>query len=505
MSARDSTEKPTEKPIEKPIEKPMERQGPVDVAVVGAGAAGLYAAIVAAEAGASVRLVSSSPLAQSASYRAQGGLAAAIAPDDTSELHLRDTLAAGRDAARESVARVLCEEAPERVRELDRRGVPWDRDAQGRLLLSLEGGHSKRRVVHAGGSATGRKVAGVLSRIALAHERIMVHERTSAVGLWTEAGRCVGVLAENAAFPARATLLATGGAAALWNRTTNPRGAVGTGLSLAHEAGAVLADLEFLQFHPTALVCEGEHDGFLLTEALRGEGARLLNAGGERFVDELAPRDAVARAITEELARTGSEAVLLDLRHLNLEGFPNIAQELERAGFDPRREPIPVAPAAHYAIGGVATDADGRASLSSLFAVGECACTGVHGANRLASNSLSECFVFGRRAALAAVLEPEISRSLPAPPPVGRLPMPGEATRRALWEHAGLIRDAGGLSRLLEDPYPLARLIASSAIARRESRGCHWRSDFPDTDEALAGRHTTLTPGRSEPSFALWA
>ena len=268
-----------------------------DVAVIGAGAAGLYTALVAAERGARVQLVSRSPLPQSASYWAQGGLAAALDSDDDPELHLADTLKAGRGATRLTAARVLCEEAPERVRELERRSIGFDRDAEGSLMLSLEGGHVRRRVVHAGGSATGRHLTSALSALVQSHESIEVRPRTAAQRLWVADGRCVGVLTDGGAILAGGTVLATGGAAALWLRHTNPPGAIGAGLVLAHDAGAALADLEFMQFHPTALVAPGATDGFLVTEAVRGEGARLLNASGERFVDELAPRDVVARAI----------------------------------------------------------------------------------------------------------------------------------------------------------------------------------------------------------------
>jgi L-aspartate oxidase len=476
------------------------------VAVVGAGAAGLYAALVAARAGARVALVSRSPLAQSASYWAQGGIAAALAADDSPERHLADTVAAARRAARESAARVLCEESPERVRELESLGVRFDADRHGALALGLEGGHSVRRVVHAGGAATGRRITRELSALAATDERIEVLELTAATALWVAGDRCVGVLAEPATGPATAvlagaTVLATGGAAALWERTTNPPGMVGTGMSLAVAAGAALADLELVQFHPTALAARSPRDGFLITEAIRGEGATLLNAAGERFVDELAPRDQVALAVEAVLA-TGAE-VRLDMRSLDVERFPNVVAVLREVGIEPTRDLIPVAPAAHYTMGGIATDLDGRSTLPGLYAVGESSCTGLHGANRLASNSLAECFVFGRRAALAAAAEPPPPADPRAPPQAIPRPFPSEATRAALWRHAGLERNAEGLELLLHDPLPLARLIAASALAREESRGAHQRSDHPDTDPGLDEMHASVhSDGR--PRFDRW-
>jgi L-aspartate oxidase len=469
--------------------------GRADVIVVGAGAAGLYTALVAAREGARVVLVSRSPLAESASYWAQGGIAAALAEDDSPELHLQDTLSAGRDASRESAARVLCEEAPERVHDLESLGVRFDADRRGALALGLEGGHSRRRVVHAGGSATGRRITRDLSALAAKHERIDALELTSASSLWVHDGRCIGVLAEDSEggtrpLAARGTVLATGGAAALWRRTSNPRGATGVGMTLAHAAGANLADLEFMQFHPTALVHpDDRHDGFLITEAVRGEGAKLITDEGERFVNELLPRDEVALAVETQLREGGT--VLLDMREIDLARFPNIVATLHAAGLDPARVPVPVAPAAHYTMGGVATSTEGRSSLSGLYAVGECGCTGLHGANRLASNSLAECFVFGHRAALAAVDEPEPAATAPPPSP-GPSPVPPPATRDALWRLAGLQRTREDLERLGEDPFPLARLIAASALARQESRGAHQRRDFPVTDPGYTHLHLTV-------------
>jgi L-aspartate oxidase len=480
------------------------------VAVVGAGAAGLYAALVAAREGARVVLVSRSPLAESASYWAQGGIAAALAAEDSPDKHLADTVAAGRGAARHSAARVLCQESPQRVRDLERLGVHFDADRRGRLALGLEGGHSCRRVVHAGGSATGRRITRDLSALVAVEERIVVLERTTASALWVRDGVCIGLVAEPTGSPGespqpllvRGTVLATGGAAALWERTTNPRGAIGAGMSLAHAAGAALADLELVQFHPTALVSDDSADGFLVTEAIRGEGALLVNADGERFVDELAPRDEVALAIRRELER-GAGSVRLDMRSVRGEHFPNVVSALRRAGIDPGRELVPVAPAAHYTMGGVAADLECRSTLPGLYAVGECACTGLHGANRLASNSLAECFVFGRRAALAALAEPPVPSDPGRAPPPGPPPVPPPETRGALWRAAGLERSAEGLRELAGDPFPLARVVGASALAREESRGAHQRVDHPETDPALDCMHTVVR-GSGAPAFERW-
>ncbi|MHB8656699.1 MAG: L-aspartate oxidase [Solirubrobacteraceae bacterium] len=473
----------------------MPAQQANQVIVVGAGAAGLYTSLCAARAGARVTLVSATPLAESSSYWAQGGLAAAMADDDAPELHLRDTLTAGRDLVRPSAARVLCREAAGAVEDLARLGVRFDADRLGRLALGLEGGHSARRVVHAGGAATGRRVIRQLSALVAEHPAIEVLEGSRVVGLLVSEERCAGVrLADGRGLGSQATVLATGGAAALWARTTNPAGATGGGLLLAHRAGAELADLELMQFHPTAVVGANGADGFLVTEAVRGEGALLLDSSGERFVDELAPRDEVARAVQRQMRRTGARWVDLDMRAVDPALFPNVVAALRQAGIDPEREPVPVAPAAHYMMGGIATDLEGRATVASLFAVGECSCTGLHGANRLASNSLTECFVFGARAARAASDErtrprhaDAAERPSPGPPP----PLSSES-REALWRRGGLERDGPGLRLLQADPHPLVRLIATSAVAREESRGAHQRIDFPNRDTCLDQKHIAL-------------
>ncbi len=470
--------------------------------VVGAGAAGLYTAVRASRQGARVTLVSATPLAESSSWWAQGGLAAAVSAQDSPERHLRDTITAGRDAVRESAARVLCDEAPEALSDLTRLGMPFDTDRDGRLALGLEGGHSVRRIVHAGGAATGRRLVRQLSAVVAEDPGIEVVEGRRAVQLLLLDGRCAGVrLEDGRVIASRAVVLATGGAAALWSRTTNPTGAQGGGLMLAFAAGATLADLELVQFHPTAVVGANGADGLLVTEAVRGEGARLLDSSGERFVDELAPRDEVARAVQRRMAATGAPAVGLDMRDVDPALFPNVVSALREAGIDPEHELVPVAPASHYMMGGIATDVDGRASLHGLYAVGECSCTGLHGANRLASNSLTECFVFGARAARSAMAEPapdpvavktaagdDAGRPQP-PPPIS------PASREALWRDAGLERDAAGLERLARDEHPLVRLIATCALTRTESRGAHQRSDCPERDTALDGRHVTIPAG----------
>jgi L-aspartate oxidase len=479
-------------------------QPDADVVVLGAGAAGLYAALTAAREGGRVVLVSATPLAETASYWAQGGLAAALAVDDSPERHLADTQTAGRGLVRTAAAELLCRDAPARVRDLERFGVHFDADRFGRLALGLEGGHSVRRVVHAGGSATGRRVVRELSAAVVAEPAIEVLERRRASGLWTRDGVCIGAVCDDGTgVVARGVIIATGGAAALWSRTTNPPGSQGTGLLLAYDAGAQLADLELMQFHPTAVIGVRGREGFLITEAVRGEGATLLDANGERFVDELAPRDEVSRAIHATIKAAQTGCVHLDMREIDPALFPNVVNALRDAGLDPTRELIPVAPAAHYMMGGIVTDLDGRSTVPGLYAVGEAACTGLHGANRLASNSLSECFVFGARAALRALGEPvPAPASAPPAPPVER-PAASRETRTRIWEHAGIERDREGLEPLLSEPYPLAPLIARSALMREETRGAHVRTDFPATDPALERMHVVVSR-EHEPTFERW-
>jgi L-aspartate oxidase len=386
---------------------------------------------------------------------------------------------------------VLVDEAPAAVHELRERGVVFDTDDGGELALGLEGGHTRRRIVHAGGSQTGHEITAKLAAMVGAEPRIAVRERTSALALWSDGERCHGLLADSERIAAAATVLATGGAAALWRRTTNPWGAIGAGPVFAAAAGADLADLEFCQFHPTALALPGTRfDGLLITEAVRGEGATLLDASGRRFTDELAPRDAVTAAILDRMEADGVGSVHLDLLGVDPERFASVFASLAEAGLDARSAPVPVSPAAHYTMGGIAVDLDGRSSLSGLYAVGECSCTGLHGANRLASNSLSECFVFGSRAALAT--RAESAGGDRPPPPEWRFEPPAEATREAVWQLAGPLRHPEQLRELLGNPYPLAVAIATAALERRESRGGHLRADHPELDPDLDGAHIVV-------------
>jgi L-aspartate oxidase len=459
---------------------------PCDVLVVGTGAAGLTAALAAADRGASVLMLTKGHAPDSSSWHAQGGIAGAIGDDDTAELHGIDTERAGRELCRPSAVHVLVEEGPERVRELIAMGVPFDPE------LSLEGGHSRRRVSSVDGAATGWAVTSLLSRSAVKSDHIVIREATAVRSLLVVDGRCLGVVTPDGPIAAKATILAMGGAAALWARSTNPPGQIGDAVAIGAAAGAAIADMEFMQFHPTVL----EGSRLLLTEALRGDGATLLNAAGERFVDELAPRDEVARSIV----RHGG--AFLDLRSIDRSRFPGLMVEIEESGYDPAAQPIPVSPAAHYTIGGIVTDLLGRTDIAGLYAAGECAATGVHGANRLASNSLLECLVFGRRAALASLDEPPLPSSVPVDVPVPPERVASQALREQVWRQAGVMRDPESLADLARSTDPVAAMVARFALVRDESRGVHYRIDAPVTDAAFDG-HFVLRPGRS-PSLEQW-
>jgi L-aspartate oxidase len=474
-----------------------------DVLVLGAGLAGLHAALHAAGQGAAVTLATKGGLRASNSYMAQGGVAAAVGGDDSFVHHAADTVTVGRGLSDPAAVRVLVEEGVERIADLERMGVGFDRDPAGGYRLGREGGHGRRRILHADGAATGAAIARALIGRVAGDPRITVLEHTAAIALAGEGG-CGGAWLlghdELRLVHAQMTLLATGGACALFERTTNPPGAIGDGIALAHRAGAAVRDMEFVQFHPTALARGGR--AFLISEAVRGEGAYLVDGTGRRFMldahpdAELAPRDVVTRAM-QALADAGGSA-FLDLRHLDrervLERFSNIAAGCARAGLDLCRDRIPVAPAAHYLMGGVATGLDGATSIPGLYAGGECAATGVHGANRLASNSLLECFVFSRRAVDRGLSAPHRpSEAGPAPDrPLARAPLP--ELRRRMWRNAGPVRDEEGLSALLAwlgerprtNPMIVGELIAAAALRRTESRGAHLRRDFPETDPGQA-------------------
>jgi len=492
-----------------------------DFLVLGSGIAGLRAALGLARRGHVLVVTKDQPTESNTGY-AQGGVAVALGEDDEPALHLADTLRAGAGIVTEAAARVLVEEGPERIRELASWGARFDRD-EGRFHLTREAAHSQSRVLHALGDATGWEMVRALLEKTGRTEAIRIRSFACSTDLVLAAGRVAGCrfLSEDGSETvvlARATLLATGGAGQVFAETTNPEVATGDGMAMALRAGAALLDMEFVQFHPTALCLPGA-PRFLVSEAVRGEGAHLVNAAGERFTDELLPRDQVARAIAREAA-AGRGPVRLDLRHLDPEHvrrrFPRIHSTCLRYGVDITREPVPVTPAAHYVMGGVATDLDGRTTLPGLFAAGECAATGVHGANRLASNSLLEGLVFGARAAAAMAEEPASSPS-GAPAPGG-----GEATalssdhlRRRAWEALGLERDGDGLRGLLgelasarvralrarsraeaeaRNLVDVAWAMATSALFREESRGGHFRRDFPEADERFLGH--TLLDGR---------
>ena len=503
-----------------------------DYLIVGAGIAGLRAAIELSESG-RVLVVTKEALGESNTHYAQGGIAVAMGGDEDVSLHLEDTIRAGDGLVNREAARVLVEEGPLRVDELLRWGTGFDRE-EGRLMLTREGAHSRNRILHANGDATGAEIGRSLLAYAQGQEQISLLEWTTTVDLLVEDRRVVGaLLLDNAgeliAVRAKAVLLASGGAGQVYSDTTNPPVATGDGIAMAWRAGAEIADMEFYQFHPTALSLPNV-SRFLLSEALRGEGAYLRNAQGERFMDryhsllELAPRDVVARAITHEgIGEDGKQhPVYLDMRHVTgidlHKRFPGISAFLAQHGLDLSRDLIPVRPAAHYLMGGVRTDVDGRTSLPGLYAAGEVACTGVHGANRLASNSLLEGLVFGARAATAMRDdagdlpggEPEIRQKFtarPAPEEAGVL----REIQRKMWQNAGLLRDAKGLKAMqtaleklrtapaaerssleLANLHAVAELIVLSALAREESRGAHYRNDFPHRDDAHFAKHSVV-------------
>ena len=520
-----------------------------DALVVGSGIAGLRAAIAIAAAGRSVAVVTKDGPTDSSSDKAQGGLAAVLSDDDEVALHYEDTLRAGDGLCSEGAVRILVEEGPSRALELVEWGARFDREGS-RLALGREAAHSKRRILHAHGDSTGREIVRALVDKASSTPGIALLPRLFSVDLVMHAGRVAGLLVLDEAtgrvdlLRAPAVVLASGGAGQIYRETTNPPQATGDGMAMAYRAGAEMMDLEFVQFHPTALFLPGA-PRFLLSEAMRGEGGRLLNARGEPFMTrldprgDLAPRDVVARGIIAEMNRDGRAFVHLDMSARPADfvrrRFPTIAATCARFGLDIARDPLPVSPCAHFMMGGVKTGLWGRTTLPGLYAAGEVACSGVHGANRLASNSLLEGLVFGARAGQAVVAD------LPgAPAPPDDLPpahgmaarvrsiAPSaaagavQALKRVMWEEVGIVRDGAGLARavtaileqergLLPGPPTRAglearnmlftgRLVAECASRRRESRGSHFRSDHPGPSPGR-GHHSIIAPGAAAPDL----
>jgi L-aspartate oxidase len=492
--------------------------------VVGSGVAGLHTAWRASQHG-EVLLLTKRSLFDSATAYAQGGIAAALGAGDSPTLHRQDTLAAGAALCDAAAVQVLVEEGPARVRQLQTAGAQFDLDPKGELLLGREAAHSTNRIVHAHGDQTGAEVARTLIARVRASRRIRVLERARVLDLIVVRGECVGVRASVAGkaqeIIADATVLATGGCGQVYRYTTNPVVATGDGFAIAHRADVTLADMEFVQFHPTALDTP-ENPLALISEAVRGEGAVLVNERGERFMvkvhklAELAPRDVVARAIFREQKK---HRVYLDARKLGrgfAKRFPGILALCAARGIDPRRDLIPVTPAAHYMMGGVVTDLNGHSNMKRLYAVGELARTGVHGANRLASNSLLEGLVFAERVARDLATTAPLAR-IPAPrkwvvPPFsdrGAAQVAADRVREVMWRHAGIARTAKGLRTAvadlaeIEERLPIgateelnlvqtARLIVEAALRRKESRGGHYRSDFPRSKSTWRGRHIEL-------------
>jgi L-aspartate oxidase len=516
-----------------------------DAIIVGSGIAGLRAAIEISGAGGRVAILTKDGPTDSSSDKAQGGLAAVLSDDDEIGLHYQDTLIAGDGLCHEGAVQVLVEEGPARAVELIEWGARFDREGT-RLALAREGAHSKRRILHADGDSTGREIVRALVEKARATQSIVLLPRMFTIDLVLRGGRCSGLVAIDertsgqVALAAPAVMLATGGAGQIYRETTNPPQATGDGMAMAYRVGAEMMDLEFVQFHPTVLSLPGA-PRFLLSEAMRGEGGRLVNARGETFMTasdprgDLAPRDVVTRGIVAEMRKTGSPTVFLDMTHLEpgsvRQRFPTIAATCARYGLDIARDRIPVAPAAHYFMGGVKTDLWGRTSVAGLYAAGEVACNGVHGANRLASNSLLEGLVFGARAGQAVQADrmpatgvidpfesiPEIRSIAP-----GEAPTTLRELRAVMGDAVGILRDEQGLEQAVgiilrlelglgprsvsregleaRNMLFVSRLIAESALARRESRGSHHRIDHPRKEPGRA-RHSIIAPGAPAPDL----
>lgn len=497
-----------------------------DFVIIGSGLAGLTTAYHASKFG-NVAIITKSASSVSNSWKAQGGIAAAYEDDDNPKYHLEDTLTAGRDLCDHDAVEVLVTEGVDRIKDLIQWGMPFDRE-NGKIILGLEGGHHHRRIFHAGGDATGKAVTEFMLNKVLEISNITFFENTTVLKLVVNNGECVGVHAfeysrqKNILFTAKATVMATGGLSRIYTRSTNPFTATGDGIALAWEAGAKLADMEFVQFHPTALDLP-DQDAFLISEAVRGEGAYLLNDKGERFMKslhplaELAPRDVVAFAIHNEMEKSDCEHVFLSLKHLNADKIKNrfstIYQELLKSNLDLSKDPIPIAPAAHYLVGGVRTDLQGKTNIKRLYACGEVAATGVMGANRLASNSLLECMVFGKRVAQTIPTEevlPSFSFSSKEEFQYDSnkeklLLEEKNRIARIMSRKVGIVRTGEKLLEAIRElksirsKYELEQqeyntskifrlaeislLVAEGALWREESRGGHIRSDYKNENE----------------------
>lgn len=505
-----------------------------DYVVVGSGVAGLRAAIELSSDGEVIVITKDIPTESSTEY-AQGGVAVALSDEDEVRIHYEDTLKAGDGLCREEAVKVLVSEGPERIQELIAWGAEFDREGS-KLAFTLEAAHSRRRILHAHGDATGREIERVLLNKVRSLGNVKKLSRTMTVDLIVKDNLCIGVLLIKAqkwlVVLAKSTILATGGAGQLYLRTTNPPVCTADGMAMALRAGAILEDMEFIQFHPTALAIK-KWPQFLISEAMRGEGGILKNSLGERFMrryhpdGELAPRDVVSRAIWQEMERTGSDHVFLDVSHLD-EGFikkrfPRIYETCLRFGIDITREPVPVAPAAHFIMGGIKTDIEGRTTLKGLYAAGEVACTGVHGANRLASNSLLEGLVFGYRAAKTV-----ISDANPSPheftPELPRISHPVDAIgktfelKKTMWQNAGIIRTEEsllkcrefftGLKDIMQSTFMDRELlelrnlalvgsaVTESAIERTCSIGAHYRQDYPERQSCLYHQEVLMKDGK---------
>ena len=504
----------------------MTEQIKVDFLIIGSGIAGLYTAIRAAAHG-SVLLVTKGGLLESNTWHAQGGVAAALGREDSAQAHFIDTLQAGAGLCLKDAVSILVSDGPQRILDLISLGTRFDRSPSGELLLGQEAAHSQRRIVHARGDGTGAEIAETLAAYAKQTANLQVKENSLALQLQMHQGYCTGaVLYQDGNLInclARATVLATGGCGQVFKYTTNPDVATGDGFAMAARAGARLKDMEFIQFHPTALAID-ENPMPLISEAVRGEGAILVNEQGERFMPaihkwaELAPRNVVARAIFHQMQ--AGHKVYLDATMLGERfpvRFPTIFRLCQERGLDPRHQQIPVAPSAHFIMGGIQADTDGRTSIPGLFACGEVACTGVHGANRLASNSLLEGLVFAERVAQTLPTEVVPSGVSGAGSLQVSVPEPGTSSwelankaatqvRNIMWNYAGIVRTGEGLDKAQRELaalmaseasrlYPVANLletamlIVQSAYARQESRGGHYRSDYPTEDEEWAVRH----------------